>query len=312
MKQLKPTPLKPNYYADTEKEIKAFFDRVIFAPLFAELKKSNIEIKNTNSPLYDALQTGRVYYDAGYIKGKFSSKISADLRKHGAKYDASKSGWHLPISKASPDIKIAMQLAETQLVDLQNRLVTTLDGIDVNAALEQYEFNFDMPAEKANTDINKALKGITIPVEFTDEQKQALRDQWQENLKLYVKEWSEDNIIKMRKDITQNVVAGRRASQMEKVIAKEYGVSQNKARFLARQETSLMLSKMKETRYGNAGIFKYKWSTSKDSRVRDRHRHLDGGIFSFDDPPIVDLETGRTANAGEDFNCRCVAIPIIE
>lgn len=312
MKQLKPVALKTTYYRDTEKEIRLFFERVIFAPLYEKLKKANVQIKNSNSPLYDALQTGRVYYDAGYIYGNYNSRISKNLREAGAKYDRKKRAWHLPISKASPEIKIAIQLAETQMVDLQAQLVQTLDDIDVGQELAQYEFKFDDTVERMNDDINKTLDKVTIPVEFTEDQEQAIKQQWQENLEIYIKEWSDDNILAMRKSITENVVAGRRASQMEKTISTKYGQSKSKARFLARQETSILLSKMRETRYGNAGIFKYRWSTSKDSRVRDRHRHLDGGIFTFDNPPIVDLETGRKANAGEDFNCRCVAIPIIE
>ena len=55
------------------------------------------------------------------------------------------------------------------------------------------------------------------------------------------------------------------------------------------------------------GSNKYKWRTQKDSRVRLTHRKLEGKIFSFDKPPIID---GRPLHPGEDYNCRCVAIPV--
>jgi uncharacterized protein with gpF-like domain len=50
--------------------------------------------------------------------------------------------------------------------------------------------------------------------------------------------------------------------------------------------------------------------------VRKRHRELgamseSGTVFKYSEPPIVDVRTGRRANPGEDFQCRCTANPII-
>jgi uncharacterized protein with gpF-like domain len=39
---------------------------------------------------------------------------------------------------------------------------------------------------------------------------------------------------------------------------------------------------------------------------------MNGKIFSFDNPPVVDKKTGRKANHSEDYNCRCVAIPALD
>ena len=69
----------------------------------------------------------------------------------------------------------------------------------------------------------------------------------------------------------------------------------------------------------DAGCTKYRWSSSKDSRVRDCHRALDGKIFRWDDPPEMWYETkadrvytGRHCHPGEDYCCRCVAIPVFD
>jgi SPP1 gp7 family putative phage head morphogenesis protein len=52
----------------------------------------------------------------------------------------------------------------------------------------------------------------------------------------------------------------------------------------------------------NIGVEKCRWSTSLDERVRPSHRVLEGKIFSYDNlPPEYN-----------DYNCRCVLIPIIE
>ena len=54
----------------------------------------------------------------------------------------------------------------------------------------------------------------------------------------------------------------------------------------------------------------YVWSTSQDSRVRDSHRRLNRKKFRWDDPPVVDPKTGRRCHPGEDYGCRCVALPV--
>lgn len=79
---------------------------------------------------------------------------------------------------------------------------------------------------------------------------------------------------------------------------------------MARQETSLLTAKYRKLRYTDVGITKYRWSTSHDDRVRKRHKELDGQVFDFEAPPIVN-EKGDRKNPGEDFGCRCQAIPII-
>ena len=72
-----------------------------------------------------------------------------------------------------------------------------------------------------------------------------------------------------------------------------------------------MVSKYRQIRYEEVGIDNYIWSTSHDSRVRHDHRELQGKVFSFSNPPITDKATGARNNPGEDFGCRCVAIPVM-
>jgi SPP1 gp7 family putative phage head morphogenesis protein len=98
---------------------------------------------------------------------------------------------------------------------------------------------------------------------------------------------------------------------MEQAIRNEYNVTRNRAKFLSRQETSLLVSKYREENYREAGIVYYRWSTSNDQRVRHDHRELNGNIFRFDEPPVVDQKSGRRGNPGEDFSCRCIAIPLL-
>lgn len=60
------------------------------------------------------------------------------------------------------------------------------------------------------------------------------------------------------------------------------------------------------------GFQYYVWTTKKDDRVRPDHARLEGRIINWNDPPVVDLRSGRRAHCGGDYNCRCTAAPYKE
>jgi len=312
MKRLEPIRLKSSYYSGVEESIRKFFLDTIFAPLISELRESNIEIKNdTGGALLSALRSGRVYYESGLFRGGFNSEISKELKSIGASYVRSKKAWRLADSKLDSNLRVGVQIAEQRLLGLQSRVISKIDDIDIDGALKQLSFNFDDSVKKINKDLGKTIKSLSIPFELTPEQSEIIKEQWQENLKIFVKDWAEENILSMRNEILRNTESGFRAAAMERTISRKYQSSKTKARFLARQETSLLMSKVRETRYQDAGVFRYEWRTSQDSRVRSRHADLNGKIFSWGNPPIVN-EEGDRKNPGEDFECRCIAIPILE
>ena len=75
-----------------------------------------------------------------------------------------------------------------------------------------------------------------------------------------------------------------------------------RSRLIARDQTSKLNSQLTMLRAERAGVDKYEWSTSGDSRVRPEHKALNGDIRTWDQEP----------RPGIPINCRCVAIPIIE
>lgn len=312
MKTLQPVILKDSHWHDLEKKIAKFYEDAIYRPLIQELRADNIEIENAGDALIDALKSGRVYYDSGKIKGDFNSGITKAIRAYGGKYQASSKSYLFADSLMTPDIKSAIAISEMRMAGLQSKIINKIDSLNIQEAMRQYEFNFDDEVKRIDKDLNKTLAKISVPVKMTSEQIDIIGKEWGENLELYIKEWAEDNIIKLRREILQNTQRGKRASVMAKYIEKEYNSSRKKAKFLARQETSLLMSKMRETRYKGAGLFKYEWVASNDERTRHDHEILDGKIFDWDNPPVVDRATGRRAHAGEDFNCRCIAKPVIE
>ena len=89
--------------------------------------------------------------------------------------------------------------------------------------------------------------------------------------------------------------------------------TEERAKFIARDQVAKMNSEMSSARAKSAGITKFKWRHSGASaEPRKLHQKYDGQIFSYDDLPIIDERTGERGLPGQAINCRCVAIPVIE
>ena len=110
---------------------------------------------------------------------------------------------------------------------------------------------------------------------------------------------------KVQTAVTQGLIKGQMTKGLAAEIRKIGDVTENRAKLIARDQSSKLNAALTRARHEELGITKYKWSTSQDERVRDSHAELDGKIFSYDDPP-------SEGNPGDAVNCRCVAIAVID
>lgn len=311
MKYLPPAQLRPAYWHDIERAIKEIFDELIYAPIKAV---SGIEIQNRReTSLIAAIRSGRVQYRDGAFTGEVNSSISKELHAIGAKYDGRGKKWVLTVAPPA-DVQLAQAQADARFAATKSNILRVLDGIpaDTGAKLAQakLEGKYAWSIRHMNEDFVKSVKAVTVAPQLTPEQERNLAREYSTNMDLYIKDFTQKNILKLREQVKAATFGGLRPGSLQDMIQKNYKVTRAKAGFLARQETSLLLSKFHEERYKDVGVRKYKWSTSNDSHVRHDHKRLNGKIFSWDDPPVVNLNTGKRANPGEDYECRCVPIPI--
>lgn len=104
--------------------------------------------------------------------------------------------------------------------------------------------------------------------------------------------------------------SGMRVETLKKRLEERFQISQSRAELIARDQTLKLNSQLTQVRHQEAGVDRYIWSTSQDERVRDMHADLEGREFRWDDPPVTNPQ-GDTNHPGEDYQCRCVAIPVI-
>lgn len=83
----------------------------------------------------------------------------------------------------------------------------------------------------------------------------------------------------------------------------------NSARNMVTQGTA----ELNQERQKEAGVDSYVWLSMHDAATRPEHAALDGQECNWDDPPLSasDSSSGEPCNAGDDYNCRCLASPIV-
>ena len=175
------------------------------------------------------------------------------------------------------------------------------------------EHLFDRTLWRVESDFQRSVRGITIAPKLTKEQARRISTEWATNMQLWVSDFTKKEILELRENMQKTVFTGNRYGSAVKAIQDSYGVTLDKAKFLARQETNLLMAKYKQTRYQEAGVDYYKWGCvagSKNHPVRPMHKVLEGKIFRWDSPPIVD-KLGNRKNPKQDYNCRCFARPMI-
>lgn len=291
--ELKPIRESTEDYEEVEKKIKEVFKREIYLPLLKVFDES-ATIKNASTGyLLDALRFGRIQYYRGTFSGKFNSRISKALKDLGAVFKDGK--WKITQSELPQEVKTAIHASrayfEAKLKIIDKRLAS------VSAQELSDKINISKQFDKAIWKVERQFKAnvakFGIEPTLSRETRAKIADEWQNNMKLYIKGFTDEEIVKLRTAMQDTVFAGDRYESAVKTIQESYEVSARKAKFLARQETSLLMTTFKEGRYKEVGIDEYKWRCVKGTAahpVRPMHqalndRSLKGEIFRFDSPP---------------------------
>ncbi len=128
-----------------------------------------------------------------------------------------------------------------------------------------------------------------------------------------------------KKDIANAVYAhrmfpdGKKGSLSKEIndINKKY--TKGKANFIARNETGNLNAAIQHSQIEGAGFEMYTWMCMPDGVTRDTHKALNGMVCRWDKPDLYSDDGGKTwqkrtgsmfiGEPGQDFNCRCTAVP---
>lgn len=204
-----------------------------------------------------------------------------------------------------------MSAIQSMLAKMSGALAEKMQAFDIQLKLSSIAEQSKKLSVKEWKNIVSRTLGVNILDDYYlgDFYRDAV-SQWVSDNVDMVKSIPQDLLGEMKTIIEKSYLAGESFTKVTERLQKQYHLKRNDAKFLARDQTAKLNSKITRMQQETAGCSEYIWSTSGDSRVRDSHKKLNGKRFKWSEPPIVDEKTGRRAHPGEDYQCRCVAIPV--
>ena len=321
---LKTVNLSPVYHPheifdEAQERIEKRFLKGIYEPLLAVLAVPKSILQNSQASdlqaLQFALQKGTLTFNRGQFSGRFNATVGRAMRFIGADFDRHSGTYRIHYDKLPTELRAAVDSSDRAF----SKVLRVLDQklIDLSKSQEKkstvFRDLFDHAIFKADEDFKENVRKVSIQPKLNEAEKEHLSQEWEENLDLDIKGWEQDHIRQLRQEIKKTYLAGDRYGSLVKTIQDNYGVSENKARFLARQETKLLVSKYTESQYTGAGFPEYIWKNVKGSPshpVRRSHQLLNNTIQRWDSPPDTGPKEGNN-NPGCPFGCRCYAVPIL-
>lgn len=307
-----------------EEKLKQFLFKEIYLPLLSDIPAlDDKKLLNAKSDVKRALAEGRIAFYRGKFSGKFTAAVSKQLRDLGASFDRASSTWNIQLNSLPEDIQESIRISETAFNRVGTKVLGTLEGFNSSEIAKKISFEklFDSSILDLENKFQRQiaglgykgarksqLKDLMVAPDLTAGARKILAKNYSNNLKLYVKNFIDDEIIRLRETMTSNFYKGNRYEGMIRELQNSFGITASKAKFLAKQETKLLQSNYRQARYQDAGSEGYTWRCVKGTPkhpVRPEHKALDGKYIRWSEPPIVDSKTGRRAHAGADFNCRC-------
>ncbi len=221
---------------------------------------------------------------------------------------------------AADNEELTKQSVDKIFDDIMDEFMTKQGLFGLSVKLERLsKLNRKLTIEEWKRVVKRTL-GINIMEDYYNGEKyQRIFDNWlNDNISL-IKTIPEDTLGSMRNIVREGYLTGASNKIIAKKIQEAYDVDKNRAMFYARDQTSKLNAQVTQEQQKDAGVEWYVWRTAgnvstfpNSARVRESHAHLNNKRFKYSEPPIVDAKTGRRANPGEDYRCRCIALPVFD
>ena len=278
-------------------------------------------VYNDSDIIRNELERGIIYYQEGAFystTGRFRNELAKELEAIGAKYLKYRKAYLLDKSKLPTEILWAIDTIKAntsqKITLLQGFLTYQINNIPQSVK----KLVFDSAIEQIMQDLQERVyknakdkKIELITPKLSDFRANEIAKNYTNNLNFWIKNWTPERIIKMREVVGQMAIDGKSTKTIAEYLHKQLGIDARHAKFLARNESAIATTSYLAAKYQEEGITEFKWHTNIDGRERPLHKELNGQIFRFDNPPIIDERTGEKGLPAQTYNCRCTMSPVI-
>lgn len=161
--------------------------------------------------------------------------------------------------------------------------------------------------------IQQLSGGLSLSTKNLDGQlKDMLQATISENVQL-IKTIPQRYLTQVQGAVMRSITTGNGLHDLVPFLASQKDISHRQSQLMALDQTRKAMNNLSKGRMQNVGITEYMWvHTGGSAEPRPLHKNvLNGKVFSFDDPPVIDEKTGDTGIPGQAINCRCRMKPVI-
>ncbi len=202
---------------------------------------------------------------------------------------------------------------------IQAILTELLKTMTLEEALEEIEAILAGTSNIVDANIISAFaETVSVDVFLNDSALlTAVKKEWRVQQERLVNSIINTYLEKLGTIVSNAVQRGSPMGEVQDEIKSLLNTTDNRAKFIARNEVSNLNGILTMRRQMDCGIGVYQWSTSHDERVRKSHAEMDGKYFYWNSNKLGEINGVKVYpspkyHPGMDYNCRCVALPVID
>lgn len=128
-----------------------------------------------------------------------------------------------------------------------------------------------------------------------------------------IKSIPETYLQQVNGSVMRSIANGNGLQDLIPALEKYEGMTHRRAHNIALDQTRKTYNNIARDKMQALGVEKYRWNHSGGSnQPREDHIEMDGNVYRFDDPPVIDERTGERGIPGQAPNCRCTMTPIFQ
>ena len=172
----------------------------------------------------------------------------------------------------------------------------------IDSSRRHTDFSFRKVADDA---------GMTVNFQMSDRVRQAVDAAVQQNVAL-IRDLGGQYINGVEQAVYRSIAAGHDMGQLTKVLQHEYGMSQRRAAFIAKDQNNKVKGTIERERRLQNGFRKARWlHTSAGKHPRHTHVLMSGEEYDIE-KGMWDPAVKRYIQTGEEPNCHCTSYVEIE
>lgn len=163
-----------------------------------------------------------------------------------------------------------------------------------------------------HSSMKKLSGGLSLGTRKLDaDTKEIMKASINENVAL-IKSIPQKYLGRVEGTVMRSITHPEGRNYLTRELAKSYDITKKRAKFIASDQTRKLNQAVSAGRLQKLGVKKFEWVHVSNSHPRELHEKLDGKIFDWDKPPVIQKNPEIRGYPAQLPGCHCEALPVFE